>query len=97
MMIRKIILIFAVITGYINNAYSQEDAGYAGSFLRMGLGARARALGDAYVSDKHANFIINKGAATAREVRELIAVIKQKVLEQFDIVLEEEIQYLGDY
>ena len=52
-------------------------------------------LGDAQVSVTHANFIINKNNATAQNVVDLIKLIKKKIKENFKIVLQEEIQYIG--
>ena len=48
-------------------------------------------LGDAFVSQKHSNFIINKGRAKARDVANLIDFIKEKVHKKFGLLLEEEI------
>ena len=60
---------------------------------RAGLkGARA---GAARVSTTHANFIINEGRATARDVRTLIERCKAEVQRQFGVTLREEIVYLG--
>ncbi len=60
---------------------------------RAGLkGARE---GNARVSTTHANFIVNEGGATARDVRRLIERCKQAVRERFGVELREEIVYLG--
>lgn len=48
--------------------------------------------GDACISLKHANFIINKGKATAKDVSYLIELIKERVMKKFGISLEEEIE-----
>ncbi len=53
-------------------------------------------VGDAYVSEKHAGFIINKGKATAKDVLELIDIVKKKVREEFNIDIELEIEVLGE-
>ncbi|MFH1712701.1 MAG: UDP-N-acetylmuramate dehydrogenase [Candidatus Jacksonbacteria bacterium] len=52
-------------------------------------------IGQAKVSDKHANYIINTSKATAEHVIMLIAMIKQRVRDKFGIQLHEEIQYVG--
>jgi UDP-N-acetylmuramate dehydrogenase len=60
---------------------------------RAGLkGARQ---GAARVSTTHANFIVNEGGATARDIRALIDRCKSEVKAQFGVVLREEIVYLG--
>jgi len=52
-------------------------------------------IGGAMVSEKHANYIVNTGNATAEQVIMLISLIKQKVRTQFNIQLQEEIQLVG--
>jgi len=52
-------------------------------------------IGQAQISEKHSNFIINLGGAKAEDVCQLIDLIKKKVEEKFGIELKEEIQLLG--
>jgi UDP-N-acetylmuramate dehydrogenase len=52
-------------------------------------------MGGAQVSEKHTNFIINTGQATASDVIMLISLIKQKVRDELEIQLMEEIEYVG--
>jgi UDP-N-acetylmuramate dehydrogenase len=54
-------------------------------------------VGDAEVSSKHANFVVNRGHARARDVLELIRLIQQKVHDEFGVDLETEICLLGDH
>jgi UDP-N-acetylmuramate dehydrogenase len=51
--------------------------------------------GAARVSPTHANFIVNDGGATARDIRALIQRCKSEVLARFGVTLREEIVYLG--
>ena len=61
---------------------------------RAGLkGARS---GQAMVSTTHANFIVNHGGASARDIRALIERCKRGVRDRFGVELREEIVYLGD-
>lgn len=53
-------------------------------------------VGNAYVSEKHAGFIVNKGNATAKDVLELIDIVKKKVYERFNVNIELEIEVLGE-
>ena len=46
------------------------------------------------MSNKHANFIINTGGATAQDIKQLISIIKSKVKDFHGVELEEEIRYL---
>lgn len=60
-------------------------------------GLKGLQQGSAQVSEKHPNYIINLGGAKAKDVVRLIGLVKKKVKLKFGIVLEEEIQYLGDF
>ena len=57
-------------------------------------GLKGHAVGGAVVSEKHANFIINRNKATAKDVLELIRIIQEKVYERFKITLELEIKVM---
>jgi UDP-N-acetylmuramate dehydrogenase len=70
---------------------SNQSAGY----LIEQSGLKGKKVGQAMVSEKHANFIINLGGAQAKDVIKLIQLIKRTIKEKFNIDLEEEIQYLG--
>jgi len=63
-------------------------------FLEL-AGAKGMVLGGVQVADYHANLIYNAGGGTARQVRELIGTLKQRVLDRSGLILEEEVQYLG--
>jgi UDP-N-acetylmuramate dehydrogenase len=54
-------------------------------------------VGNAKVSEKHANFIITTSGATATEVYTLITKIKEKIQDVFGVTLEEEVEYLGEF
>ncbi len=58
-------------------------------------GAKGLRIGGAMVSDKHANFIVNVGEATASDVLTLIETVKEMVVAKFDIELHPEIRTLG--
>lgn len=60
-------------------------------------GLKGERKGDAVVSVKHANFIINEGNATARDVLSLMERIEKRVYESFGVRLEREIELLGDF
>ncbi len=59
-------------------------------------GLKGFCIGGACVSDKHANFIINKNQATATDIEILIETIQQKVKQQFCIELETEVRIIGE-
>lgn len=58
------------------------------------LGLKGLRVGGAEISKIHAGFIVNNGSATASDVRNLIKIIKTKVVDTYGIDLEEEINYL---
>ena len=60
---------------------------FAGKLIES-LSLRGYNIGDAMVSKKHANFIVNKGNATGKEIVKLIEYIKEKVKNKYDIDLE---------
>jgi UDP-N-acetylenolpyruvoylglucosamine reductase len=60
------------------------------------LGLKGTRVGGAVVSDKHANFIVNDGAATARDVLSLIAIVQQSARSARGIELETELEILGE-
>lgn len=57
-------------------------------------GLVGKKVGNAQISEKHPNFIVNIGNAKSRDVRKLINFAKKKVKEKFGINLEEEVRYL---
>jgi UDP-N-acetylmuramate dehydrogenase len=58
-------------------------------------GAKGHRVGDAQVSMKHANFLINRNRATADEMRELIEWAHSLALRRYEIDLELEIEMVG--
>jgi len=60
-------------------------------------GLKGAAIGGARVSPAHGNFIVNDGAATARDIRTLIERCRTDVRDRFGVDLREEIVYLGDH
>jgi UDP-N-acetylmuramate dehydrogenase len=69
----------------------------AAGYLLDKSGAKKLKIGDAKVSKMHANFIINSKKATAREIRKLAKMASDLVEENFNIKLEEEIEYIGKW
>jgi len=60
-------------------------------------GLKGAASGAARVSPTHGNFIVNEGAATAAEIRQLIDRCRGAVRDRFGVDLREEIVYIGDW
>jgi UDP-N-acetylmuramate dehydrogenase len=59
-------------------------------------GCKGWRCGDAQVSELHANFIVNTGQARAADVLSLIDRVRERVAERFGIVLECEIEIIGE-
>ncbi|MGH7815309.1 MAG: UDP-N-acetylmuramate dehydrogenase [Candidatus Binataceae bacterium] len=76
--------------------FKNPPGNFAGRLLE-GAGLKGRRVGGAAFSDRHANFIVNLGAARAGEVRELIEMARQLVKEQSGILLEPEVRLVGDW
>src|SRR5262249_8925239 len=55
------------------------------------LGLKGRNVGDARVSDRHANFFVNAGRASARDMLELIADVRDRVEKAYGVRLENEV------
>jgi UDP-N-acetylmuramate dehydrogenase len=70
----------------------KNPKGLSAGWLIDSCGFKGKHFGDAQVSCKHANFIINKGRASAQDVWGLINCIRGKVKDKFNIDLEPEIK-----
>jgi UDP-N-acetylmuramate dehydrogenase len=68
---------------------------YAGRLIEQ-AGLKGMRIGGAMISEKHANFIVNTGNATARDILELIYLAQSKVKEQTGIELAPEIKIVGN-
>ncbi len=66
-------------------------------FLVEACGLKGLTVGGAQASEKHANFLINAGEATASDLRTLAGHVKEAVHAKFGVTLEEEVLYLGDW
>lgn len=64
-------------------------------FLIDQAGFKGTRVGGAKISERHANFIINTGGATAKDVVELIKLCQKKIKDIFGVILKEEIEYIG--
>lgn len=69
---------------------------YAGRLVEL-AGLQGLQIGNAAVSLKHGNFIINLGGATAADVRELIEAVQRQVYEFSGVRLETEVKMVGEF
>jgi UDP-N-acetylmuramate dehydrogenase len=59
-------------------------------------GLKGRRMGGAEVSTVHANFIVNKGGATAHDIEKLIVLVQETVKREANVMLEREVQIVGE-
>lgn len=74
----------------------KRPVGYYAGKLIQDAGLKGLRVGDAQVSDLHAGFIINLGNATAKDVLELIHIVKEKVKSEFNVDMQPEIKIIGE-
>jgi len=77
------------------SVFKNPPGDYAGRLIEA-AGCKGLSRGDAVVSTRHANFIENRGRASAAQVLELMAEISRRVREQFGVELEPEVEVVGD-
>jgi UDP-N-acetylmuramate dehydrogenase len=76
------------------SVFKRPPGDFAGRLIEE-AGLKGLRIGDAMISKKHANFIVNCGQAKADDVRRLIDAIQAKVLDVFRVEIEPEIHFLG--
>jgi UDP-N-acetylmuramate dehydrogenase len=69
---------------------------FAGRLVEA-VGLKGHRVGGAIWSEVHANFVVNLGGATARDVLALVSLARTRVQEQFGVVLETEVRLLGEF
>ncbi|MFD3448046.1 UDP-N-acetylmuramate dehydrogenase [Microbacteriaceae bacterium 4G12] len=67
---------------------------YAGNLVEK-AGLKGYQIGGAKISEMHGNFIVNTGTATAQDVLDLIAFVKETIKKQFDIEMHTEVEIIG--
>ncbi|OGP76469.1 MAG: UDP-N-acetylenolpyruvoylglucosamine reductase [Deltaproteobacteria bacterium RBG_16_49_23] len=77
------------------SVFKNPEEGQAGKWIDE-TGLKGFRMGQAMVSDRHANFIINLGKATAEEVLRLMEWVERRVYEEKGISLEREVRVVGE-
>lgn len=81
--------------GYsMGSVFKNPPGEYAGRLIEL-AGLKGKRIGGAFVSEKHANFILNDGTATSKEIMALIDLIRKTVQEKTGISLELEVCPVG--
>ena len=76
------------------STFKRPEGHFAAALIEQ-CGLKGVGIGGAQVSEKHAGFVINRGGATADDVRRLMALIQSTVLRETGVVLEPEVKFLG--
>ena len=80
----------------MGSMFKNPAGDYAGRLIEL-AGLKGYRIGNAQISPKHANFFINLGNCAASDVYALILLAREKVMQQFGVWLELEIELLGDW
>lgn len=75
----------------------KRPQGYFAGKLISDAGLKGYRIGDAAVSEKHAGFVVNLGAARAEDVRALVRFIQNRIFACFGVELEMEVRMIGDW
>ncbi|KEK25838.1 UDP-N-acetylmuramate dehydrogenase [Bacillus gaemokensis] len=67
---------------------------FAGDLVEK-AGLRGHQIGGAKISEMHGNFIVNTGSASAKDVLDLIAFVKETIKEKFDVDMHTEVEIIG--
>jgi UDP-N-acetylmuramate dehydrogenase len=78
------------------SVFKRPPGDYAGRLIEA-CGLKGMRIGDAMVSTRHTNFIVNMGAATAADMRRLILLIQEKVYREQGVLLEPEVIFVGEF
>lgn len=79
----------------VGSVFVNPPGDYAGRLVEA-VGLKGHRLGGARISDKHANWILNDGQATAQDIEGLIRTAQERVREQFGIELKTEVRIVGE-
>ncbi|MBI65545.1 MAG: UDP-N-acetylenolpyruvoylglucosamine reductase [Candidatus Marinimicrobia bacterium] len=77
------------------SVFKNPKGEFSAGYLIDKTGLKGKKIGNAQISEKHANFIINLGDAKSKDVMQLIKIIKIEVYNKFKINLELEIKLIG--
>jgi UDP-N-acetylmuramate dehydrogenase len=78
------------------STFTNPPGDFAGRLVEA-VGLKGHRVGNATWSDVHANFVVNLGGATARDVLALLKLARSRVKERFGIALEAEVRLAGDF
>jgi UDP-N-acetylmuramate dehydrogenase len=76
--------------------FKNPDNYYAGYLIET-AGLKGLQIGNAQISEQHANFFVSDGDTTAEDIRSLIAEAWNEVREQFGVEMDLEVELVGDW
>lgn len=77
------------------SVFKNPKGQYAAKLIEA-AGLKGYCHGNAWVSEKHANFIISNAQTSSKDIEGLVELIQQTVKQKFDVMLETEVRILGD-
>ena len=78
-------------------SFFKRPAGYFAGALVEQTGLKGFTVGGAQVSEKHAGFVINRGGATAADIRRLCEEVQERVFAAHGVRLEPEVRFVGEF
>jgi UDP-N-acetylmuramate dehydrogenase len=78
------------------STFRNPEGDYAARLVEAS-GLKGYIMGGAQVSEKHANFIVNLGGASALDIELLIKHMRDTVLEKQGVALQQEVKVIGEY
>jgi UDP-N-acetylmuramate dehydrogenase len=80
----------------LGSMFKNPPGDFAGRLIEE-AGLKGTRIGGVEISNTHANFFINQDNGSANDIAELIALVRDRVAEKFEVELELEIQFIGDW
>jgi UDP-N-acetylmuramate dehydrogenase len=77
------------------SVFKNPEGDYAARLIEA-CGLKGSCIGEACVSEKHANFIINTGSASANDIEDLIEKVRREVKQNFSVELQHEVRIIGE-
>lgn len=78
-------------------SFFKRPTGYFAGKLIEDAGLKGFSVGDAQISEKHAGFVVNRGAATAADMLKLCRQVQNKIMETNGVLLEPEVRFIGEF
>jgi len=76
--------------------FKNPEGDFAGRLIEA-AGLKGTRIGNAEISTVHGNFFINHGDTKANDIRQLIELVQKTVTEKFGVMLELEIEMIGEW